>query len=238
MSTFVLVAGAWQGGWSWGRVAPALRASGHEVVTPTLTGLGERAHLLSPEVSLSTHVADVLAVLVNERLRDVILVGHSYGGQVIAGVASARPDLIAQLVYLDAFLPDDGQSATQEQPPQIAHHYAESVIERGFGWLIPPRGLEVLGVTDPADVAWLTELMVPHPYRTFNEPAQVTPESLAIASAYIECVDWMRVFRPQREKAQARGWPVSELNTGHQAMTTAAGPLAERLDELSTTRGD
>jgi pimeloyl-ACP methyl ester carboxylesterase len=238
VSTFVLVAGAWQGGWSWGRVIPRLRACGHAVHAPTLTGLGERAHLLSPEVSLSTHIEDVLGLLVNEQLKDITLVGHSYGGQVIAGVASRRPDLLARLIYLDAFLPDDGQSATEEQPPQIAHHYAESVRERGFGWLIPPRGLEVLGVTEPADVDWLTQLMVPHPYRTFNEPAQVTPESLTIASAYIECVDWMRVFRPQREKAEARGWPVSELSTGHQAMTTAAGPLAKRLDELSMTRGD
>ena len=104
MSCFVLVAGAWQGGWSWGRVTPLLRARGHSVHTPTLTGLGERAHLLSPEVRLSTHVEDVVAVLVNERLTDVVLVGHSYGGQVIAGVASRRPDLVGRLVYLDAFL--------------------------------------------------------------------------------------------------------------------------------------
>ena len=110
--------------------------------------------------------------------------------------------------------------------------------ERGFGWLIPPRRLDVLGVVEPADVAWLEALMVPHPYRTFNASAHVSAESLAIPSAYIECTDWMRVFRPQREKAEARGWPVHELATGHQAMTTAAEPLAALLDAISTTRGE
>ncbi len=233
MSTFVLVAGAWQGGWTWGRLAPRLRARGHEVHTPTLTGLGERAHLLSPQIGLETHVADVVGLLSHERLSDVVLLGHSYGGQVIAGAASCRPDLIGRLVYLDAFLPEDGQSATELQPPDIARHYRESVEERGFGWLIPPRRLDVLGVTDPDDVSWLEGLMSPHPYRTFNDPAWVTRESLECPSVYIECVDWMRVFRPQREKAAGRGWPVFELATGHQAMTTDPEALAELLVNLT-----
>ena len=236
MSTFVLIAGAWQGGWAWDRVTGLLRARGHDVHTPTLTGLGERSHLVSPQIGLSTHVEDLLGVLVNQRLTGSILVGHSYGGQVIAGAASRRPDLVGQLVYLDAFLPDDGQSATAEQPEQIAHHYRESVEERGFGWLIPPRRLDVLGVTDPADVQWLQSLMVPHPYRTFNDPASVSSESLALPSMFIECVDWMRVFENQRVKAQGRGWPVHELATGHQAMTTAPAALADLL-HAQTTRG-
>ena len=232
MSSFVLVAGAWQGGWAWDRVTPLLRARGHDVFAPSLTGLGDRSHLLSPQVGLDTHVDDLIGVLVSHRLTRAVLVGHSYGGQVIAGAATRRPDLVGQLVYLDAFLPDDGQSATAEQPGQIAHHYRESVEERGFGWLIPPRRLEVLGVTDPDDVEWLTSLMVPHPYRTFNEPAAVSPESLKIPSSFVECVDWMRVFQNQRGKAQARGWPVHELATGHQAMTTAPQALADLLHGL------
>ena len=233
MATFVLVHGAWQGGWTWARVVPLLRDRGHDVHTPTLTGVGERAHLLSPRIGLDTHVEDVVATLVNERLRDVVLVGHSYGGAVIAGVASARPDLLRQLIFLDAFVPHDGATATELQPETIAHHYRESVEERGFGWLIPTRSLEVLGVVDPVDVEWLSSLMGPHPYTTFNDPITVTEESLAIPSAFVECVDWMRVFTPMREVAEGRGWPVRELRTGHQAMTTAPAELADVLHELA-----
>lgn len=233
MTTFVLVHGAWQGGWTWSRVVPHLRARGHEVLTPTLTGVGDRAHLLSPQIGLDTHVADVVATLVNERLRDAVLVGHSYGGVVVAGVASARPDLVARLVYLDAFVPHHGATATQLQPPTIAHHYRESVEERGFGWLIPTRSLEALGITDPVDVEWLSALMVPHPYKTFNDPVVVTDESLGIPSAFVECTEWLRVFEPMRGVAESRGWPVRELATGHQAMQTAPEPLAVVLDELA-----
>ncbi len=234
MATFVLVHGAWQGGWTWDRVLPLLRARGHEVHAPTLTGVGDRAHLLSPQVSLDTHVQDVLSTIRNQRLPEVILVGHSYGGQVITGAASALPSALSRLVYLDAFLPDDGECATEQQPESIAHHYRESVEERGFGWVIPTRKLDVLGVTEPADVEWLTSLMVPHPYRTFNDPVRVSADALALPSAFIECVDWMRVFQSARERAQRRGWPVYELHTGHQAMTTAPRELADLLDQIAT----
>lgn len=233
MATFVLVHGAWQGGWTWDRVAPLLRGQGHDVHTPTLTGVGDRAHLISPRIGLDDHIQDVVATIKSQRLTDVILVGHSYGGQVIAGVASALPGALARLVYLDAFVPDDGQSATEQQPETIAHHYKESVQERGFGWLLPTRKLEVLGVIDPVDVEWLSTLMVPHPYRAFNDPVRVTPQALAIPSTFIESVDWMRVFRSARERAQSRGWQVHELRTGHQAMTTAPRELAELLDQIA-----
>ena len=234
MSTFVLVHGAWQGGWAWDRVVPLLRAQGHEVHAPTLTGVGDRAHLISPQVGLDTHIEDVLAAIHNQQLTGVVLVGHSYAGQVIAGVASAAPDKLSRLVYLDAFVPDDGQSATEQQPEAIAHHYKESVEERGFGWLLPTRKLEVLGVTEPDDVEWLTALMVPHPYKGFNDPVTVTKESLQITSTFIECVDWMRVFRSACERAQARGWRVHELHTGHQAMTTAPRELSDLLHQIAT----
>jgi pimeloyl-ACP methyl ester carboxylesterase len=237
MATFVLVHGAWQGGWVWDRVTPLLRAHGHEVHAPTLTGVGDRAHLMTPQVGLDTHITDVVATIRTQRLSEVILVGHSYGGQVIAGVASALPGALARLVYLDAFVPHDGESATQQQPETIARHYSESVIERGFGWLLPTRSLEVLGVSDPVDVEWLGALMVPHPYKGFNDPVRVTQEALAIPSTFIESVDWMRVFQSARERAQSRGWPVHELHTGHQSMTTAPHELAELLDQIARASG-
>src|SRR3954454_23529514 len=108
--TFLLVHGAWHGGWCWKNLTPLLRSAGHQVLTPTLTGLGDRAHLLSAEVDLTTHITDVSAVLEYEDLRDVVLVGHSYGGMVIAGVAERARARVAQLVYLDAFLPEDGKA--------------------------------------------------------------------------------------------------------------------------------
>jgi pimeloyl-ACP methyl ester carboxylesterase len=234
MATFVLVHGAWQGGWTWDRVVPLLRTAGHEVYAPTLTGVGDRTHLLSPRVGLDTHVQDVVATIENQQLTDAILVGHSYGGQVIAAVGTAVPNALRRLVFLDAFVPDDGESATEQQPRTIAHHYKESVEKRGFGWLIPPRELAVLGVTEPGDVEWLTALMVPHPYKTFNDPARISARALAVRSSFIECVDWMRVFRSARERAERRGWPVHELDTGHQAMTTAPRKLAELLDQIAS----
>jgi pimeloyl-ACP methyl ester carboxylesterase len=233
MATFVLVAGAWHGGWCWARVAPLLRDRGHDVLTPTLTGLGDRAHLASPLVGLDTHVQDIVAVLDTERCGDVTLVGHSYAGQVIAGVASRRPSALRRLVYLDAFVPDHGDAAIELQPPEIAHHYRQSVEERGFGWLIPPRSLEVLGVEDPDDRHWLASRLVPHPLKTFTDGATVTDAAREIPAAFIECTDWMRVFEPQAVRAAERGMSARELRTGHEAMVTAPAALADALEELA-----
>src|SRR5713101_4428932 len=110
MATFVLVQGGWVGGWYWKRVTPLLSAAGHEVFAPTLTGLGERAHLAAPDIGLETHIQDVLGVLTYEDLSNVVLVGHSYGGMVITGVAERAPERLAHLVYFDAFVPTDGQA--------------------------------------------------------------------------------------------------------------------------------
>lgn len=233
MATFVLVHGAWHGGWCWSRVAPRLEAEGHVVYTPTLTGLGDRAHLASPQVGLECHVQDVVATLEYERLEHVVLVGHSYAGLVIAGAASSRPELIDRLVYLDAFVPDNGDCGIELLPDNVAHHYRESTTESGFGWLIPQRSLEVLGVTEPADVEFLAPRLVPHPFKTYTDRVRVSPDSLRIASAHIECVEWMRVFRPYAERAGQRGWPVRALATGHEAMVTAPADLAATIAELA-----
>src|SRR5207248_5461012 len=118
MTTFVLVHGAWHGGWCWRKLTPLLREKGHDVFTPTLTGLGERVHLAGPEVGLGVHVQDVASVIEYENLHDVVLVGHSYGGMVIAGVAGRLPERLAHLVYLDAYAPEDGQAMTDLVPPE------------------------------------------------------------------------------------------------------------------------
>ncbi|MGY1858163.1 alpha/beta hydrolase [Modestobacter sp. SYSU DS0290] len=233
MSTFVLVHGAWHGGWCWDRVAPLLRAAGHEVHTPTLTGLSERAHLLSPQVGLDTHTEDVARLIEVLDLTDVVLVGHSYAGHVVSMVADRLPDRIRRRVFLDAFVGVDGETAVSLQPETVAHHWAESAAEQGFGWLVPVRKLSVLGVTEQADVDWLTPRLTPHPWKTYTDPLRLSGAADAVPAAFIECVSWMRVFRSQADRARERGWPVHELETGHEAMVTAPKALADVLHELA-----
>ncbi|MGY1841535.1 MULTISPECIES: alpha/beta fold hydrolase [unclassified Modestobacter] len=233
MSTFVLVHGAWHGGWAWDRVAPLLRAAGHEVHAPTLTGLSERAHLLSPQVGLDTHTEDVVRLIEVLDLRDVVLVGHSYAGHVISMVADRVPERIRRRVFLDAFVGDDGETAVSLQPETVAHHWAESAAEQGFGWLVPVRKLSVLGVTEQADIDWLTPRLTAHPWKTYTDPLRLSGAADGVPAAFIECVSWMRVFQSQADRARERGWPVHELETGHEAMVTAPKALADVLHELA-----
>lgn len=233
MSTFVLVHGAWHGGWCWDRVAEPLRAAGHAVLAPTLTGLSERAHLLTPMVGLDTHVEDVVRLLETLDLRDVVLVGHSYAGQVVTAVADRCPDRLALRVHLDAFVGEDGECARDLLPETVAHHWAESAEQQGFGWLVAVRKLSVLGVTEQADVDWLTPKLTPHPWRTYLDPLRLTGAADGVPAAFVECTDWMRVFAGQADRARAKGWPVHEIATGHEAMVTAPAELAALLDRLA-----
>ncbi|WAU82160.1 alpha/beta fold hydrolase [Streptomyces sp. Qhu-G9] len=230
---FVLLHGAWHGGWVWQRVAPLLRAAGHEVHTPTLTGVSDRAHLLNPQIGLGTHVEDAVALIEAHDARDVVLVGHSYAGQVVTGVADRIPDRLAKRVHLDAFVGDDGDAAIDLLPERIAGHYRESVAGPGFGWLIPVRSLSVLGVEDQADLDWLGPRLTPHPWLAYTEPLRLTGKADQVPGVFVECTDWMRVFTPHAERAAARGWPVHEIATGHEAMVTAPGRLAELLLEIA-----
>ena len=137
MATFVLVHPAWHGGWCWRKVTPLVRAQGHEVHAPTLTGLGERAHLADPDISLATHIEDVVNVLEFEDLRRVILVGNSSGGMVITGVADRVPERLAQVVYLDAFVPEDGQSLVDLLSADHRQAMEALVKAEGQGWMLP-----------------------------------------------------------------------------------------------------
>lgn len=236
MSTFVLIHGAWHGGWVWQRVEVQLRAEGHAVHAPTLTGLSDRAHTLHPQVGLSTHVQDIVAHIEAHDLHDVVLVGHSYAGQVVTGVADRIPDRLATRVYLDAFVGEDGEAAIDLLPEKIAGHYRESVAGPGFGWLIPVRSLNVLGVTEEADLTWLTPRLTPHPWLTYTEPLRLTGDD-RVGAVFVECTDWMRVFTPQASRAAARGWPTLEIATGHEAMVTAPVELARTLGRIADDSG-
>ncbi len=240
MATFVLVHGAWHGGWCWQRVARLLRAAGHDVYTPTLTGLGERAHLLGPTVRLDTHVKDVVGVLYYENLRDVVLVGHSYAGMVITGVAEQAADRLGHLVYLDAFVPDDGQSFNDLLTPTVIASFDEQSRRVGSGYGIPPVS-NTFDITDEDDLAWLRPRLGMHPLATHLDPVRVSdPRARALPRTYIYCTnpqaprDEPGTFTPFAARALADPeWHYVELATGHDAMITEPEQLCRLLRDLA-----
>lgn len=238
IATFILVHGSMHGGWSWKRVTPLLRAAGHEVYTPTLTGLGERVHLARPDIDLDTHIADIVNVLAFEDLTGVVLVGHSYGGAVIAGVTDRVPERIAHLVYLDGVMPRDRQAVLDLFPPEGRAARRAQVEAEGAGWqLLPPQDPAPWGVTVPDDVAWVRSKVAPQPFKTFTQPLRLTnPVALTGPKTFIACVEapptrW-RDEMIERVRAE-RGWRDRELPTGHDAMVTMPQEVAELLLELA-----
>ena len=183
--TYVLVHGAWHGGWVWRDVAPALRAMGHIVTTPTMTGLGERKHLARPDIDLDLHVQDIVAHIEMEELDDVVLVGWSYGGMVIAGVLARLPERVASMVYLDAFIPENGKALVD----YVASASAESIKTAvSSGGLVPPIPPERFGVTDPDVIAFLMPRLVDHPPLTMSQGVKALPERPAgLPHTYIRC---------------------------------------------------
>ena len=233
MATYVLVHGGAHGGWCYGPVARVLRLAGHDVHAPTLTGLGDRSHLLRPGIDLDTHIDDVVAVLHYEDLRDVVLVGHSYGGMVITGVADRASDRVGHLVYLDAATPVDGQSLVDIAGPMMAAARAQGRVVDGVELVLFP-GTEPLphyGVTDPDDVAWMDERLTPHPWRCFEQPLRLTDEAAmwAIPQSHIVCTSTLATRDPARmEEARAAGrlW---DIDTGHDLMITEPEAVAALL---------
>ena len=173
MATFVLVHGAWHGGWCWSRVAARLRAGGHTVWTPTLTGVGERVHLAHAGIDLETHIADVLSVIGAEELDGIVLCGHSYGGMVITGVADRATERVRSLVYLDAFVPEDGQSLLSLQPAERQARMRASAA-KGDGWRIAPITAAHFNVREAADRDWVDRRCVAQPLQTFAQPLRST----------------------------------------------------------------
>jgi pimeloyl-ACP methyl ester carboxylesterase len=237
MTTYVLVHGGAHGGWCYRDVAGRLRAAGHDVFTPTLTGLGERAHLLSPAVNLDTHIADVVAVLHYEDLRDVVLVGHSYGGMVITGVADRAPERIGHLVYLDAATPVHGESLAELAAPLIEVARRQGRVVDGIELVLFP-GTEPLphyGVTDPDDIAWMAERLTPHPYRCFDQPLRLADEAAVarIPQTQIVCTATLPTRDPARMAAAREAGRLWAIDTGHDLMITAPGAVAELLLRLA-----
>ncbi|GAA2601035.1 alpha/beta fold hydrolase [Winogradskya consettensis] len=241
MSTFLLVHGAWHDGRSWDRVTPLLAAAGHRVFAPSLTGHGDRAALLSPEVGLDTHAGDVVRLILDEDLTDVVLVGHSYAGLVVSSAANQVPDRIAHLVYLDAMVPEDGESAADIMP--VTQLLIDQAAQTPTPWRIPPlpempppAGL--FGVTDPADKAWLRTMMSDESVLCFQQPAHLDNPALAtVPRTHIHNVGDAAGRLPRRPvpALQPNGTPsqVRDLPTGHDSMITMPYELAELLLELA-----
>jgi len=231
MATFVLVPGGFHGGWCWKYVTPLLRAAGHEVFTPTLTGVGERAHLARPDTGLETHIQDILGVLSYEDLHEVILVGHSLAGPVIEGVGDRAPERIAHLVYLDACIPRDGEADVDcYLPEKKIRERFEALAAEGKHVVVPRFHEHPFGVTDEKDAAWVNSKLTPHPLKAFLDPLHLTnPEPHPNARTFILCtMADAEMTSVARVRADA-GWQLFELNTGHDAMVTAPHELVQLL---------
>jgi pimeloyl-ACP methyl ester carboxylesterase len=216
-----------------------LQAAGHVVYAPTLTGLGERSHLASPEINLSTHIQDILNVLIYEDLTDVVLVGHSYSGMVIAGVADRAPERVTGLVYLDAFVPEDGQSLQDIfRPPNGEGVNLEALLVDG--WRLPYPFLErPFGITSEADAQWVLDKITPQPVNTLLEPVHfMNGGAPAIPRTYIylrspggQPQDTAFVWFAERARTQP-GWTYHELVSGHDAMLIIPEAVAALLLEV------
>ena len=233
-AVYVLVHGGGHGGWCYQKVARRLRVRGHEVYAPTLTGLGERAHLLNPDIDLDSQIDDVVRVLRFEGLRDVILVGHSYGGMVITGVADRAPDRVGHVVYLDAANPEDGQSLEDVAGPMMALARQAGRTVDGVElvlWPFPEAG-RFYGVTDPDDLAWMDDKLTPHPWKCFAQKLVLTGAGAKIPQSHIVCTSTLpgRDVETLKARAEGRFW---EIDTGHDLMITEPEAVADLLDRVA-----
>jgi len=209
---------------------PLMQAAGHEFFAPSYTGLGERAHLASPDNDLDTHIRDVLGVLEFEDLHSVVLIGHSYGGMVATGVADRAPGRIARIVYLDAFVPEDGQALIDLLPEADRQRLSESV-KAGDGWRVAPNPIP--SDTPEEDAAWLAKFRVPLSFRCFEQPVRLRTGPRP-PRTYIQCMRYADrgPFGQFAARAKAEGWPLYQLDASHSPNVTAPGALMEVLQQI------
>jgi pimeloyl-ACP methyl ester carboxylesterase len=232
MASVVLAHGAWSAAWGWKKMRPLFQAAGHEFFSPTYTGLGERAHLARPDIDLSTHINDVLSALEFEDLRDVTLIGQSYGGMVATGVADQAADRIARVIYLDAFAPKNGQSLFDLVGPKTEAAMRGGADKHGDGWKIPP--INPPADTDPADLAWITPRRRPQPIKTFEQKLTLsratTPPRHYIYAKKNAPGD---VFRQFADRARSEpGWSCDEIDASHNPHITCPDVLMALLSRI------
>jgi pimeloyl-ACP methyl ester carboxylesterase len=254
MAAYVLAGGAWLGGWCWQRVARRLRDEGHDAYPATFTGLGDRAHLASPEVDLETHITDVVNLVEYEDLRDVVLLGHSYAGIVVTGVANRIPERLSLLAYLDAGPVPAGASFLYTQPPEVKEHTERRVAEAGDGWLLPVPSWEELEKVNGASLEGLGDeerrLMrsraTPQPFGTYTQPLRLEkPADGALAKVLIassfplaQVREMISGGHPWFRELAGPEWSLTELPTGHWPMFSRPDDLAEVLLGLAPSAVD
>ena len=243
MATFVLVHGAWHGGWCWQKVATLLRQKGVEVFTPTLTGLGERAHLsqhIDPvAMDLDLHQKDVVQVLEYQGLKDVILVGHAYAGMLITGLAQSCPHRLSHLVYVNGVVPADGESMLDQLEAVRGPDFIDRIkgfLDRGEPFLPPPGAAAEVGsrwgITDPDDLAWVASRVTPHPSASFVQAIRLgRPEGESIPRSFVGSSE--AGFESVAGRAKAAGWRTYHIGSGHDPMVTHPRELAEILLEIA-----
>ncbi len=232
--TFVLVHGAWHGGWCWKRVAERLEKAGHRVYTPTNTGLGDRVHLLTKDTNVSTHVTDIVNLFKWEDLSDVVLVGHSYGGLVISGVADAIPDKISSIVFLDAFFPADGDDLISKSSPAFKDAINAAIQHGDISLKAPPAA--AFGVNDTADAAWVNGKLTPQPFGTYTEKVSYKGGREKIAKkTYIRAIGYKSpTFDANLAKVKATaGWKTFEFDSGHDVMVIQPEQLTKTILEVA-----
>lgn len=238
MATFVLVHGGWSGAHGWRAVRRLLSAEGHEVFTPSLTGIGERVHLVSPQVDLTTHVHDVVNHIVYEDLRGIVAVAYSYGGAVVTSALEHIADRLQEVVYLDAFVPGDGDTVAG-----LSGRSRASLIGLGDEWLVPPPERQY---DDPGEAAWQADRRVPQPLRCFTQPVRLARpvEEYAFGLTYIKATGDSReapggnVFWDAAEHAEASSrWRYYEIATNHMVASNRPQELARLLVDIASTPG-
>jgi pimeloyl-ACP methyl ester carboxylesterase len=232
MADFVLVHGSWHGAWCWRRVLPLLWSAGHRAFAVSLTGVGERSHLGLKTVTLDTHIADVASVIEAEELLDAILVGHSYGGMVITGVADRVAARLRHLVYLDAAVPRPGESWSAHHSSDTQATRRRSIAEQG---LLPPPDPSIFGLSG-ADRAWVARRQTPQPGALYDAPLQFDADRVAaLPRTFIDCTSPpLATIAPMRERVRSEpGWNVVEIATGHDAMISAPKALVDVLLSLA-----
>ena len=237
MATFVLIHGAWHGGWCWAKAEAALRELVHETHAPTLTGLGERSHLLTPDIDPDTHVEDIVNVLRWRELDDVILVGHSYGGVVITGVAGRVPEKVRALVYLDAFAPEVGDQAifANTNPKRMAAFQKQ--IDAGAIALEPDDAM-LTWTDDPETMVWLKRQCTPHPTGTLQKGVTLTGREKLVRHRHYIVAERNRpspFWAEYRRLSGMGGWTTERIGTLHDAMVEAPLDLAKRLDAYAAS---
>ena len=230
MATFVLVHGAWHGSWCWRRVRNALGMRGHDIFTPSLTGLADRSHLLSREVTLDTHIQDIVGLIEWEGLADVVLCGHSYGGYVVTGVADRVPERIASLVYLDAFIAEHGKSLHDLVSTELVKSQLAAAQAHGEGWKIPPVSAAYFDV-NADDAEWAERKFTMQPLACLQQPIELRHKGRAVERvSYVFATAYARSpFRPFYERAKVNGWRTCAIHAGHDLMLDAPEAVVEVL---------